>query len=148
MKVILRSNVVQLGKAGDVKEVSPGFGRNYLIPKGLAMLATPARVKEWEKGREKRAKLDEKNLKEVQQLAEKLAGVSLSFARQAGPEEKLFGSVGKADILKSLKSCGHTVEKDAVVLDNAIKKTGEYEIELRLRPEVSAKIKISVVARQ
>ncbi len=148
MKVILRSPVEGLGLAGDVKEISGGFGRNFLIPKGLAEIATPEAIKWWEKGAERRAKVAEKKLSADKELAGKLEGVSLSFSRQAGPEGRLFGSVGKSDITKSLKSCGFSVEKSAVVLEAAIKQIGESEIEIRFHKEASAKIKVSIVARQ
>jgi large subunit ribosomal protein L9 len=148
MKVILRSNVDNVGRAGDVKEVKDGFGRNFLLPQRLAVPATAAALKEWEKGKEKRAKLVEAEVKAAKSLAEKLAGVSLSFTMPAGAEGKLFGSVGKADILKSLKASGFEVDKDVLKLDTAIKSTGEHEIELKLQPEVSAKIKVVVVARE
>lgn len=148
MKVILRSNIENVGRIGDVKEVKNGFGRNFLLPQHLAVLATPAAMKEWEKGKEKRAKLVEAEIKAAQGVAEKLAGVSLSFTMPAGAEGKLFGSVGKASILKSLKASGFEVDKSAVKLDAAIKTTGEHEVELRLQPEVSAKIKVVVVARE
>ena len=97
--------------------------------------------------RERRAKLQDTQRAAAQELAGKLAGVSLSFSRPAGPEGKLFGSVGKSDILKSLKSCGYTVEKQAVALESSIKMTGEHEVELRLMPEVTAKIKVTVTPR-
>lgn len=148
MKVILRSNIDKVGRAGDIKEVKDGFGRNYLLPKSLAVLATAATMKEWEKGKEKRAKLAEADIKAAKGLSDKLAGVSLSFTMPAGAEGKLFGSVGKTDILKSLKASGFEVEKHAVKLDAAIKTTGEHEVELRLQPEVSTKIKVVVVARE
>ena len=148
MKVILKSAVAQLGRAGDVKEVSAGFGRNYLIPNRLAEPATSSALAGWEKGKAKRAKLEEKLIAQEKEMAAKISGVALSFARQAGEEGKLFGSVGKTDIVKSLKSAGHSVDKNIVVLDSAIKQLGEYEVELRFRPDVTAKIKISVTARQ
>ena len=147
MKVILRTDVPKVGRTGDVKEVSAGFGRNFLLPRGLAAEATPSALKWWEKGRERRAKLHDTQRKAAEELAGKLAGVSLSFSRPAGPEGKLFGSVGKSDILKSLKSCGYTVEKQAVALESSIKMTGEHEVELRLMPDVTAKIKVTVAPR-
>lgn len=148
MKVILRSDVQKLGRAGDVKDVAEGFGRNFLLPRGLAQVATPTAMKQWEKGKEKRAKLLAAKIAENKELAGKINGVSLSFSRPAGAEGKLFGSVGKSDVLKSLKSCGYTVDKDAVVLDQPIKQVGDHEIEVRFMPEVSAKIKVTVVARE
>ncbi len=148
MKVILRSNVDKLGRAGDVKDVSDGFGRNFLLPKKLALLATPAALKAWEKAKERRAKAAEAKLGQMKELAGKINGVSLSFSRPAGAEGKLFGSVGKSDIVKSLKSCGFTVEKDSVALESSIKQVGEHEVELRLHPEASAKVKVTVTARE
>lgn len=147
MKVILRSNIENVGRIGDVKEVKNGFGRNFLLPQHLAVPATPAALKEWEKGKEKRAKIVEAEIKAAKSMAEKLAGVSLSFTMPAGAEGKLFGSVGKANILKSLQASGFEVDKSVVKLDAAIKSTGEHEVELRLQPEVSTKIKVVVVAR-
>lgn len=148
MKVILRSDVDNLGRAGDVKDVADGFGRNFLLPKRLAMPATPAALSSWEKAKEKRAKLGQSRAAQSKELAGKLSGVSLSFSRPAGAEGKLFGSVGKSDIVKSLKSCGYTIDKSSVALESSIKQTGEHEVTLRLMPEVSAKIKVTVVARQ
>lgn len=148
MKVILRSDVDNLGRAGDVKDVSDGFGRNFLLPKRLAMPATAAALKSWEKAKEKRAKLLEGKVSQSKDLAGKLNGISLSFSRPAGAEGKLFGSVGKSDIVKSLKTCGYTVDKGVVNLESSIKQTGDHEVELRLMPDVTAKIKVTVVARE
>jgi len=148
MKVILRTNVDNLGRAGDIKDVREGYGRNFLLPNRLAVMATPAAIKEWEKGKEKRAKLVEAEIKAARELAEKLKGLALSYTMPASEEGKLFGSVGKADVLKSLKASGFEVEKNVVRLDNAFKTVGEHEVELRLQPEVSTKIKVVIVARQ
>jgi len=148
MKVILRTDIEKLGRAGDVKDVKDGFGRNFLLPRKLALQATPAALKQWEKGKDKRAKALSSKQGELKELAGKINGVSLSFSRPAGAEGKLFGSVGKSDILKSLKSCGFTVDKETVVLDQSIKQVGEHEVEVRLMPEVSAKVKVTVVARE
>lgn len=148
MKVILRSDVDNLGRAGDVKEVKDGYGRNFLLPRKLATVATEAAMKQWEKGKEKRSKLLATKQTELKGLAGKIDGVSLSFSRPAGAEGKLFGSVGKSDILKSLKTIGYEVDKEALVLDQSIKQVGDHEVEVRLMPEVSAKIKVTVVARE
>jgi large subunit ribosomal protein L9 len=148
MKVILRSDVPKVGRAGDVKDVANGFGRNFLLPRKLATPATPEAMKQWEKGKEKRAKILAGRVAEAKELAAKINGVSLSFSRPAGAEGKLFGSVGKSDVLKSLKSCGFTVDKDSVLLDQPIKQIGDHELEVRLMPEASAKIKVTVVARE
>lgn len=147
MRVVLRSDVEKLGTAGEVRNVAAGFARNYLIPKGLAMEATPETIRWFERGREKRQRLRERTTQVSREVASKLAGVALSFTRAVGEQGKLFGSVGKSDIVGSLKASGFAVEKSAVVLDAAIKQVGDCEVEIRLHPEVSAKIKVSVLAR-
>ncbi len=147
MKVILRKDVEKLGHTGQVKEVARGYARNFLVPRGLAMEATPEAIVWFEKGNERRAKLREKALAAAKAEVVKLAEVKLSFARPVGENGKLFGSVGKSDIAKSLKASGYTVDKDAVVLAAAIKEVGESEVEVRLAPGASAKVKVSVVAR-
>jgi large subunit ribosomal protein L9 len=148
MKVILRSAVTNLGQAGEIKEVSAGYGRNFLLPQRLAVAATPATLREWEKCKEKRAKVTAVKTEKAKGLAGKLTGVKLSFTMPASPEGKLFGSVGKSDILKSLKASGFEVPRDSVRLDAPIKLVGEHEVELRLQPEVSAKVTVAVVARE
>ena len=148
MKVILRSTVENLGRAGDIKDVADGYGRNYLLPKRLAIAATEAALREWEKCKDKRAQVAAVEIDAAKGLAGKLAGVKLSFTVPAGAEGKLFGSVGKSDILKSLKASGFSVSKTAVCLESPIKTVGEHEVELRLQPEVSAKVTVSVVARE
>ena len=148
MQVILLQRVENLGQMGDVVTVRSGYARNFLLPRRLAELATPSALKYWEKGKEKRAALITAEVKSAQELAEKLAGVKLTFSMPASEEGKLFGSVGKTDLLKSLKAAGYEVPKNSVRLDTAIKTTGEHEVELRLQPEVSAKVKVSVSARE
>ncbi len=148
MKVILKSTVDNIGRAGDVKDVAAGYARNYLLPRKLAEAATPSALKYWEKGKEKRAALVAAEVEVAKQLAGKLSGVSLSFSMPASEEGKLFGSVGKTDVLKSLKAEGFDVPKNSVRLENALKTTGEHDVELRLAPEVSAKVKVVVSARE
>ncbi len=148
MKVILKSTVDNIGRAGDVKDVAAGYARNYLLPRKLAEAATPSALKYWEKGKEKRAALVAAEVEVAKQLAGKLSGVSLSFSMPASEEGKLFGSVGKTDVLKSLKAAGFDVPKNSVRLENALKTTGEHDVELRLAPEVSAKVKVVVSARE
>jgi large subunit ribosomal protein L9 len=148
MKVILKSNVDHLGRAGEVKEVATGYARNFLLPRKLAEPATASALKYWEKGKEKRASVVSAEVKVAKELAEKLSGVNLTFSMPASEEGKLFGSVGKTDVLKSLKAAGYDVPKNSVRLETALKTTGEHEVELRLQPEVSAKVKVTVSARE
>jgi len=147
MKVILKSTVDHLGRAGDVKDVADGYARNFLLPRKLAEAATPSALKYWEKGKEKRASVVAAEVEVAKQLAGKLAGVNLTFSMPASEEGKLFGSVGKTDVLKSLKAAGYEVPKNSVRLETALKTTGEHEVELRLAPEVAAKVKVTVSAR-
>ena len=146
-KVILRKDVENLGRSGDVKSVSRGFARNYLVARGLALEATTSAVRWYEKGEERRKKLREKAAGQAKDAAGKLAGVALSFSRPVSEQGKLFGSVGKSDILKSLKAAGHEVDKNAVRLESALREPGDFEVEVRLSPEASAKIKVSIVPR-
>lgn len=148
MKVILKSTVDHLGRAGDVKDVADGYARNFLLPRKLAEAATPSALKYWEKGKEKRAQVVAAEVKVAKELADKLAGVNLTFSMPASEEGKLFGSVGKTDVLKSLKAAGYDVPKNSVRLETALKTTGEHEVELRLAPEVAAKVKVTVSARE
>ena len=148
MKIILRSTVDNLGRPGDVKDVKTGYARNYLLPRKLAEMATEASLKYWEKGKEKRAALVAAEVKAAKELTDKLAGVNLSFSVPASEEGKLFGSIGKADLLKSLKAAGYEVPKNAIHLETAIKTVGEHEVALRLAPEVIAKVKVTVTARE
>ena len=148
MKVILKNTVDHLGRAGDVKDVADGYARNFLLPRKLAEAATPSALKYWEKGKEKRASVVAAEVKVAQELAGKLAGVNLTFSMPASEEGKLFGSVGKTDVLKSLKAAGYDVPKNSVRLETALKTTGEHEVELRLAPEVAAKVKVTVSARE
>jgi large subunit ribosomal protein L9 len=148
MKVILKSSVDHLGRAGEVKDVALGYARNFLLPRKLAEPATESALKYWEKGKAKRAALVGEEIKLAKELAEKLTGVNLTFTMPASEEGKLFGSVGKTDVIKSLKAAGFEVPKNSVRLENAIKTTGEHEVEFRLQPEVSAKVKVTVSARE
>ena len=145
MKVILTKDIDNLGLAGDVNTVKPGYGRNYLLPNGLAILASPAALADWEKAKDAREARRAKQIQEAKELAEKVDGTSLSFPRPVGEGGKLFGSVGKADIVESLKATGFDIDKNRIILESPFKEVGEYEVALRVLPGVTAKVKISVV---
>lgn len=147
MKVILRKDVQKLGLAGDVKSVKDGFARNHLLPRGLALPATPEAIRWFEKGQEKRSKLRDSAAQQARDLAAKINGTTLSFTRAVGGQGKLFGSVGKSDVVESLKASGFAVDKTAVTLDAAIKEVGDFDVEIRLHPDAVAKIKVSVLSR-
>lgn len=146
MKVILQTDVSKLGSMGEVREVARGYARNYLIPKGLALEATSANLGFWKKVESRKRAQEEKRLESARQRAESLKEVSLSFSRAAGEQGKLFGSVGKADIAKSLKASGFEVEKAAIELPEPLKAVGDFQVEVRLHPKVSAAVKVTVVS--
>ena len=141
-QVILTATVEKLGAEGDTVAVAEGYARNYLIPKGLAMPASPANLRRVEALRKK---LDEQRVAELshaKDLAAKLARQSFTITAPAGPDEKLYGSVTAATIAEALKREGVEVDRKEIVLEHPIRATGVYDIEMKLHPEVSAKVKI------
>jgi large subunit ribosomal protein L9 len=148
IKVILLSDVKNVGRAGEVKKVSPGFGRNFLLPKRLASAATESALRTWQKSQVQREKAFEANKVKAKDLSGKIGAVALSFSRPVGPDGRIFGSVGKTDIVKSLKTIGFDVDKQAVELATALKAVGEHEVKINFLGDVSAKIKVTIVPRQ
>lgn len=146
MKVILREDMKSLGKMGEVVKVTPGYARNYLIPKGIAVEADVKNVRALE--HEKRVIQDRarKTLDKAKGLAGEISAVSLSIKARAGEEEKLFGSVTAMDIAEALKEKGFAVDKKKVLLDEPIKRLGAYQVDVRVAPEVTATVSVEVVA--
>lgn len=144
MKIILREDVENLGKSGEMVTVRDGFGRNYLLPRKLAVLANEQNVRqlEHEKGviSARQAKL--KGAAETQ--AAQLSSVQVSITRKEGEQGKLFGSVTALDIAEALAHQGLKVDRRHIHLPEPIKSVGSYEVEVRLHREVSAKIKVQV----
>ena len=146
MELILTQDVLKLGAAGGLVRVKSGYGRNYLIPQGKALLATRGRVKELEHKRRLIEDLERKAVGEHQGLAKRLEGVSLEFSVQAGPAGKLFGSVTSADIVRRLEESGFVVDRRKVTLAEPIKQVGAYEVVVQLHREVSASVAVQVLA--
>lgn len=144
MKVILRENVKNLGMAGDIVEVKPGYARNFLVPHRLAEVATEGSIKNWQLGAERRAKKIEAELKEARAVAEKLVGVVLPFTKTVNSDGVVFGSVNKADIFKALNALGHSIAKESIELTMPIKALGETEVGIYLKPTVTATIKVQI----
>lgn len=144
MKVILKKNLKNLGRIGEIKEVKDGYARNFLIPKGIAELATEGAIRAWKAAEEKRKKKIEQEHKALQALADKISQITLSFSRAVSPEGVMFGSVAKSDIIKQLKAADINISKDCIKLKESIKNTGTFEVEVELSPDVSAKLKINV----
>lgn len=146
VKLILREDIPRLGDAGDVVAVKPGYARNYLLPRGLATIATEARVNEVEHHRRIIAEKRSKELKDFQGLAKRLGKLDLAITVQAGESGKLFGSVTAQQIADLIAEHGYPVDRRKLVLHEPIKQIGEYEIDVRLRSDVDAKVKLSVTS--
>lgn len=145
MEVILTTDIPKLGHAGDVVTVKPGYGRNYLLPQGKALLATRGRVAELEHKRRVIEELQKKEIQEHGETAQRLAGVELQFEVRAGEEGKLFGSVTSADIAGKLREKGFEIERRKIELTDPIKQIGDYEVPIRLHREVAVAIPVHVV---
>ena len=148
MQVILKEDVHNLGKAGDLVKVKPGFGRNYLIPQGKAIAATAGNIKEIEHHKKLIAAKQAQLSKDAQSMADKLAAIEVQIERQAGEEDKLFGSVTSRDIESALKDKGVTIDHRKVHMPEPIKTIGYHTVEIRLGTGVTGKIKVVVVPKQ
>lgn len=143
-EVILRAEVEHLGHPGDIVDVAPGYARNHLLPQGLAYLATEANKRRVE---QEKKKYHERLLEErvhAEALARELSVLELTFQEMAGDEDQLYGSVSIADIADRLEALGFEVSRPQVKLDQPIKALGEYEVPLRLHPEVTVPIRVRV----
>lgn len=145
MKVILKQDVKTLGKKNAIMEVNDGYARNFLIPKGLAAEATTAAVNEVKAKQSAEKHRKDNELSDAKALAAKLGGVTVSVKSKAGANGKLFGSITGKDITDNLKSQhGFAIDKKMLNLPEALKNLGESEVEIKLYPGVSAKIKVRV----
>ena len=149
MEVILLEKVHKLGALGDRVNVKPGFGRNYLIPSGKAVSATADNIAKFDARRAELEKQEQDALNEANARAEKLNATSVSIARKAGDEGKLFGSVGTADIAEAVTATGVELAKQEIRLpEGPIRSTGEIELDVQLHADVTATIKVNVVAEE
>jgi large subunit ribosomal protein L9 len=148
MQVILRDDLDNLGKSGEVVNVKPGYARNYLLPRGLAIKATASDVKRVEHEKRVIAARTAKLAKEAQAEADGLSKVSVSIARAVGEEEKLYGSVTSRDIAEALAGQGVKVDSKKIHLDEPIKTLGLTEVQVKLGRGVNATIKVWVVKKE
>lgn len=144
MRIILREDVASLGKSGDLVTVKDGYGRNYLLPQGLGMLATEHNVKQIEHQKKVIAARTAKLTKDAQGIADKLGSLTLKIGRQAGEGGKLFGSVSTRDIEEAAAALGVTIDRRKVVIADPIKVLGEYSVEVKMGQGVTAKLKVMV----
>lgn len=145
MKIILKQDVKGLGKAGSMVNASDGYARNFLIPKGLAVEATAANINEMESKKEAERKKSERELAAAKGLAEKIKSIVLVIKAKTGENGKLFGSITSKDIAEKLKSNYKIeIDKKKIELDEAIKSTGNFEVEIKLYPGVNSKLTVKV----
>jgi large subunit ribosomal protein L9 len=148
MQVILTQDVANLGKAGELVNVKPGYGRNYLIPRGYAVSATAGNVNRLEHERKTIEKKVAKEKANAQSIADRLNGMTLQFERQVGEDEKLFGSVSNRDIAEQLKKAGIDLDHRKIELDHPVKALGKYEVAVRLGAGITAQLKYWVVGKE
>ena len=145
MKVILKADVERLGKVGEVVTVAPGYARNYLMPRRMALEATERNLAGIEIEKKRYAKLQAKAAAEARVLAERLAGLSLTIRQSAGESDRLFGTVTTMDIAAALEKEGIAIDKRQITVDEPIKTLGIYTVPVKLAHEVTAALKVWVV---
>lgn len=147
MRVILKEDVSNLGKSGEVVTVRNGFGRNYLLPQGLALPATERNVKEIEHQKKVIAARNAKLQKDARSVADRLGALEVVISRQAGEGDKLFGSVNTRDIEEGLKGLGVAVDRKKILLAEPIKALGDYHVEIKLGQSVTGKVKVRIIGQ-
>lgn len=146
MKLILLKDVPELGGKGDVVDVADGYGRNYLLPKNLAMKATPGALRDAEALLRARREAERRSFEAAEAMARTLVGTRVVLAARAGDEGKLFGSVTTADIVEGVKKfTGIELDKQYIELDEPIKSIGLHEVRVRLHPEVEFPLSLDVI---
>lgn len=148
MKVLFIENVENIGKRGEIKDVKNGLARNYLLPKKLALRATNSNIKTWEVRLNALKLKDAKILEDAQAIAESLNNLAVSIKVKAGEEDKLFGSVTSQNIADSLNERGYNIDKKDVLLKESIKELGNYNIGVKVHPEVTANFVLDVVKEE
>lgn len=147
MEVILLKDVLGLGMEGDIVKAKDGYARNYLIPRKLAMLPTPAAVKGLETKKKRTAAEAEKENRKLRDIAKKLSETSLTIIMESGANDMLFGSVTSEAISQALKKENLNVDKKNIILGEPIKKLGIYNVEAKLHPEIKTNLRIWVVKK-
>lgn len=149
MKVLLTKNVEHLGVAGDIKEVSGGYGRNYLLPQGMAVIATRGAIKQAEERLAAQRKREAVLRQEAEVLAQRMAGVTLTFVERVGENDRLFGSVTASDIADKLQAAiGVDIDRRRIELDEPIKRVGDFVVHYRIITGVVAEVKVVVNAAE
>ena len=144
MKVILKENVEHLGNIGDIVKVAPGYARNFLVPKGFAIEATEKNAKALEHAKRQLEYKKNRVLEAAKAIAGKIESLTIAIAHQAGADDKLFGAVTNMELAEHLKASGLEIDRKKIVLDEPIKHLGDFTAVVKIHPEVSATLKISV----
>ncbi len=145
MEVILKETISSLGKAGDIVKVAPGYARNYLLPYGKAIMADPENVAQMERQRAAILERAAKELQELEALASQLDGVEVTLPARVGEEGKLYGSVTAMDIAKAVEEKGFALDKRKIQLAEPIRALGDYDVLVKLAPDLIATLKVHVV---
>jgi len=145
MKLILKEDIHGLGKAGQIINVKDGYARNYLLPRGLALLADERNLKLLEYQKKKFEEEAKKKRQDAESIAERLGQLELTIKANAGEDQKLFGSITSKDIAEALEKEGFAIDKKHINISEPIKRTGEYEVEVKLHSNVVARLKVNVV---
>jgi len=148
MKVILKEDIPKLGTMGETVQVAPGYGRNYLIPQGKAVLATSKNFKELEHQRQLILRKAELIRKDAESFAEKFRGLTLTLSRKVVEEDKIYGSVSVSDISQALEEAGVEIERKLIKLDEPIKSVGEFQVPVKVHADVTAEITVQVVKEE
>ena len=148
MEVILREDVPQLGQRGDLVKVKPGYARNYLIPRKLAMPATPGARKQVADMKAASARKDAREKSGAESLAAQLGELTLTLTAKAGEQDQLFGSVTTMDIAAALEAKGFNIDRRTIELEEPIKTIGEYSVPVRLHHDVTAAVKVAVTREE
>ncbi|MCR4395183.1 MAG: 50S ribosomal protein L9 [Candidatus Saccharicenans sp.] len=148
MKIILLENVEKVGRKGDILEVTPGFARNYLIPRKLALEVTPGNLKSVEMQQKALKKKLEKERLTFQELIKQLNQVSLTFVRKSSEKDIIFGSVSAADIQAELARLGFDIDRKKIILDEPIKRLGTFSVPIKVYHEDRAEVKVVVVKEE
>jgi large subunit ribosomal protein L9 len=145
MEVILREDIASLGTRGSMVKVAPGYARNFLLPKKMAVIATESNKKIVEQERQAHLRRDAKESSEAAELAKLMSAVEVTIAHKAGENDQLFGSVTATDIATSIEKLGYTIDRRKVHLEEPIKKLGDYKATVKLHREVAVEITVHVV---
>jgi len=148
MKVILKDNIENLGRKGDIVEIAPGYGRNYLIPKKLALEVSLSNMKMIEMEQQALKKRLEKEVLSYQELIQQLNQTTLSFVRKAGEKDIIFGSVSSSDVKEALDKAGFEIDKKKILLIEPIKRLGNFTVAIKVYHEQQAEVKIEVIKEE